>query len=264
MVMDNAPEEQVQDAPQEEGGSGITDLTPEVGLPQEESYGGGTDEPQQGQPVAPQDAPQAPAQQDQQPQQQQEPSQEAVRAEFMRRQAEIDELNRRRAEEDQRAWQQDVARRAHAYQQQLESKGYLPDHAREQAGMMVRQEQQAIQSQQQTHDAMGTLEGRQMATLHFMEQYGLADKNTIDTIKMLYQTQSPDQMEREAARLKADRAKDAELAQLRQGQVQPQTFDNSQGSAEASTSEDRLINAYLNGDRSEAAVKAARNLTFGG
>ena len=97
-----------------------------------------------------------------------------------------------------------------------------------------------------------------------MEQYGLADKNTIDTIKMLYQTQSPDQMEREAARLKADRAKDAELAQLRQGQVQPQTFDNSQGSAEASTSEDRLINAYLNGDRSEAAVKAARNLTFGG
>ena len=129
---------------------------------------------------------------------------------------------------------------------------------------MVRQEQQAIQSQQQTHDAMGTLEGRQMATLHFMEQYGLADKNTIDTIKMLYQTQRPDQMEREAARLKADRAKDAELAQLRQGQVQPQTFDNSQGSAEASTSEDRLINAYLNGDRSEAAVKAARNLTFGG
>ena len=264
MVMDNAPEEQVQDAPQEEGGSGITALTPEVGLPQEASYGGGTDEPQQGQPVAPQDAPQAPAQQDQQSQQQQEPSQEAVRAEFMRRQAEIDELNRRRAEEDQRAWQQDVARRAHAYQQQLEARGYLPDHAREQAGMMVRQEQQAIQSQQQTHDAMGTLEGRQMATLHFMEQYGLADKNTIDTIKMLYQTQSPDQMEREAARLKADRAKDAELAQLRQGQVQPQTFDNSQGSAEASTSEDRLINAYLNGDRSEAAVKAARNLTFGG
>lgn len=257
MVMDTAPEEQVQDAPQEEENIGITDMTPEFGLSEEDSFGG------QEQPVAPQDAPQAPAQQDQKPQQQPEPSEEAVRSEMMRRQAENDELNRRRSEEDQRTWQQDVTRRAQAYQQQLESKGYLSEHAREQAGMMVRQEQQSIQSHRQTQDAMGTLEGRQMATLHFMEQYGLADKNTLDTIKMLYQTQNPDQMEREAARLKADRAKDAELTQLRQGQVQPQSFDNSQGSAEASTSNDRLANAYRNGDRSPAAVEAARRMTFG-
>ena len=259
MVMDNAPEQQVQDAPQEEENTGITDLTPENQGPVEETYGGSdTDTP-----VA-QEAP--PVQQQPQPVEQEQPQMpsEADRLEVARRQAENDELNRRRYAEQEQAYRNDLGQRARAYQQQLESKGYLSEHAREQAAMMVRQEQNSTQSQQQAYEAMGTLEGRQMATLHFMEQYGLADKNTIDTIKMLYQTQSPDQMEREASRLKADRAKDAELAQLRQGQVQPQTFDNSQGSAEASTSEDRLINAYLNGDRSEAAVKAARNLTFGG
>ena len=71
-------------------------------------------------------------------------------------------------------------------------------------------------------------------------------------------------MEREAARMQKDRKTEAELTKLRQGQVQPQTFDSSQGSAEASTSNDRLLKAYENGDRSEAAVRAARNLTLGG
>ena len=113
-------------------------------------------------------------------------------------------------------------------------------------------------------DVIGDIQGKQEATLHFMQDNGLIDGNIVEIFRSLQGATTPDQMKREASRIKADRAKDAELTQLRQGQVQPQTFDNSQGAAEASTSSDRLISAYLNGDRSEAAVRAARNLTFGG
>jgi hypothetical protein len=45
--------------------------------------------------------------------------------------------------------------------------------------------------------------------------------------------------------------------------VPPQTFDNSQGAAEATSNQDRLLEAYNNGDRSEAAVRAARRLALG-
>ena len=70
-------------------------------------------------------------------------------------------------------------------------------------------------------------------------------------------------MEKEANRMKRERALLAENARLKQGRVAPQTFDNSQGSAEVTTNQDRLLEAYINGDRSEAAVKAARFLTLG-
>ena len=70
-------------------------------------------------------------------------------------------------------------------------------------------------------------------------------------------------MEKEAKRMKRERALIAENTRLKQGRVAPQTFDNSQGSAEVTTNQDRLLEAYINGDRSEAAVKAAKFLTLG-
>jgi hypothetical protein len=70
-------------------------------------------------------------------------------------------------------------------------------------------------------------------------------------------------MEHEARRIQQHRNQAAEIARLKQGRVAPQTFDNSQGSAEVTTNQDRLLEAYINGDRSEAAVKAAKFLTLG-
>ena len=260
MVMDNIAEEQPQEVVQEPENTGITDLTPEVGLPQEESYGGETDEPQQEQPVQQQEAPAQPP-----PAPEPMPvNEEAVRAQVARMQAENDELARHRAQEQDRLWREDVGRRARGYMQQLEQQGYMPEQARDQARRMIQQEQQTLQMQQQAYETIGIAEGKNIATLQYMREHGLIDNDTLEVFRVLQGTNNPTQMKREAERIKRDRERDAELAQLRQGQVQPQTFDNSQGSAEASTSEDRLINAYLNGDRSEAAVRAARNLTFGG
>ena len=63
--------------------------------------------------------------------------------------------------------------------------------------------------------------------------------------------------------MKRERELVAENAKLKQGRVAPQTFDNSQGSAEATSNQDRLLEAYISGDRSEAAIKAARRLALG-
>ena len=92
---------------------------------------------------------------------------------------------------------------------------------------------------------------------------GLIPKEVVNDINVLLRSQSPDAMKYEAQRMSELRGTKAELTRLKQGQVAPQTFDNSQGSAEATTNEGRLVDAYLAGDRSEAAVKAARKLTFG-
>jgi DNA-binding transcriptional MerR regulator len=105
------------------------------------------------------------------------------------------------------------------------------------------------------------MEGKR--TIHFLQKHGLASKQVIDDLAALQKASSPAEMEKEALRMKNDRAMRAEIAQLKQGRVPPQTFDNSQGSAEATTNQDRLYDAYLAGDRSEAAVRAVRKLTLG-
>ena len=85
----------------------------------------------------------------------------------------------------------------------------------------------------------------------------------MDDLATLQRLGSPEEMDREAKRMKEHRELRAENARLKQGQVTAQTFDNSQGAAEATSNADRLLEAYNNGDRSEQAVRAARRMAFG-
>ena len=249
--------EQIQDAPQEEGSIGITDMTQEVGSFEDTvNESGGFDETATEQ-QAPLPAPEPEPAQQPSPMPQMDEAQAAQQAQQQR------ELIARRAAEQEAMWREDVGRRARMYQQQLENSGYLPDHAREQAKNMIQTEYNNIQSQQRMQEVTGEMQGRHAALQHFMEKYGLADASVIEAMKLLQNARTPSEMEREAARMKKDREINAELTQLRQGQVRPQTFDTSQGSAEASTSDSRLAQAYRNGDRSPAAVEAARRMTFG-
>jgi len=85
----------------------------------------------------------------------------------------------------------------------------------------------------------------------------------MEDLAALRKTRTPQETEMEARRIAQFRSQKAEIAALKQGRVPSQTVDNSQGSAEVTTNQDRLLEAYINGDRSEAAVKAARFLTLG-
>jgi hypothetical protein len=175
----------------------------------------------------------------------------------------IQELQQRRATEYERTWRDQVGRQARSYEQQLQESGYMPEQARDQARRYVQQEQKFRQQENESANIVGYVQGRQSAAVHFMKKHGLANRQMLDDLMALQQTNNPAEMEKEAQRMKNDRALRAENARLKQGRVAPQTFDNSQGSAEATSNQDRLLDAYIAGDRSDAAVKAAQRLSMG-
>ncbi|MAH49305.1 hypothetical protein CMI37_25995 [Candidatus Pacearchaeota archaeon] len=178
-------------------------------------------------------------------------------------QAAIAELQQRRVAEQEQTWRQNVGRAALNYERQLQEAGYMPEQARDQAKRYVQQEQKFRKQDEEAANMVGYIQGRNMAAIHFLKKHGLANKQVLDDLAALQNTNSPAEMEKEAIRMKNDRAMRSEIAQLKQGRVPPQTFDNSQGAAEATTNQDRLLDAYLAGDRSEAAMRAARKLTLG-
>ena len=175
----------------------------------------------------------------------------------------IQELQQRRVAEQERTWREQVGKQARTYEQQLQESGYMPEQARDQARRYVQQEQKFRKQDEEASSMIGYIQGRQTAAVHFMKKHGLADKQMLDDLMALQQTNNPAEMEKEAQRIKNDRALRAENAQLKQGRVAPQAFDNSQGAAESSSSDNRLLDAYNAGDRSEAAVRAARRLALG-
>ena len=175
----------------------------------------------------------------------------------------IQELQERRMADQQRDWQEKVGRSARSYQQKLEEEGMMPDQARNQARRFIQEQQKTRKQEQDTAEMLGYVQGKQAAAIHYMKQHGLADKQMLDDFIALQTANSPEEMEREAKRMKETRALRAENARLKQGRVAPQTFDNSQGSAEVTTNQDRLLEAYIRGDRSDAAVKAAQRLATG-
>ena len=175
----------------------------------------------------------------------------------------LQELQQRRIAEQDQQWRAKVSKSARTYQQQLEEAGYMPEQARDQAKRYVQQEQKFRKQDEEAAGMIGHIQGRHMAAVHYMKKHGLANDQVLNDLIALQNSARPAEMDKAAQRIKEDRALRAENAQLKQGRVAPQTFDNSQGSAEATTNQDRLLTAYINGDRSEAATNAARRLALG-
>lgn len=178
------------------------------------------------------------------------------------RQAALAEIDTRNRADEQRNWEQQIVRKAKALEQQLASSGYLPEQAKAQARQFVQQEQRFRKQEKESSDMVGYVQGKQNAALYMMKEQGLATEQMLADFVALQQANSPADMQREAARMKRERALVEENAKLRQGRVAPQTFDNSQGSAEVTNNDDRLLAAYNNGDRSAAATAAAKRLLF--
>lgn len=207
--------------------------------------------------VVPEVAPQVPpeAQPDQTPEQ--------IREERQRL-ADLEELGRRRQEEEESKRKQTLLQRARNHERSLlDEYGLMPDQARKLTQQMIGYENKIHENERKSMELLQFAEGRNIAALQIGMKHGLIPKAVVEDINVLLRSQSPDSMDFEAARMAELRKTRAEIEQLKQGQVKPQAFDNSQGAAEAVSSEDRLIDAYLNGDRSEAAVQAAKRLTFG-
>ena len=259
MVMPTEPQE-AQEAVQQELQIDSPEIETIVSETEESTDGGQTEAPE-GSPSG--DAPVVTDVAPSEPQAVQQPAQQPVAQVDEQTMQAINELQQRKEADVKREWEQAVGKKARSYERQLNDAGYMPEQARDQARRYIQQEQKFRKQEKETTDMLGYVEGRQAAAVHYMKKHGLANQQMLDDLIALQRTNSPDAMEKEANRMKRERALLAENARLKQGRVSPQTFDNSQGSAEVTTNQDRLLERYINGDRSEAAVKAARFLTLG-
>ena len=173
-------------------------------------------------------------------------------------QAQIEELHRMKQVDAQKQWEQQVYRQAQAIERRAQQQGSDPQSAREIAKQHVTAQKQLRDQQDQSLNLVRNVEGRREAALHFLEKHKLADKRMLDDFRALSNFNTPQDMEREAMRIAQLRQQAAEIARLKQGQVPPQAFDNSQGAAEPTSNQNRLLQEYIAGERTEAHQAAAR------
>ena len=173
-------------------------------------------------------------------------------------QAQIEELHQMKQVNAQKEWEQQVYRQAQALERRAQQQGADPQSAREIAKQHVTAQKQLRDQQDQSLNLVRNVEGRREAALHFLEKHKLADKQMLEDFRALSNFNSPQDMEREAMRIAQLRQQAAEIARLKQGQVPPQAFDTSQGAAEPTSNQDRLLQEYIAGERSEAHQAAAR------
>ena len=173
-------------------------------------------------------------------------------------QAQIEELNQMKQVNAQKEWEQQVYRQAQALERRAQQQGSDPQSAREIAKQHVTAQKQLRDQQNESLNLVRNVEGRREAALHFLEKHKLANKQMLDDFRALSNFNSPQDMEHEAMRIAQLRQQAAEIARLKQGQVPPQAFDNSQGAAQPTSNNDRLLQEYIAGERSEAHQAAAR------
>jgi hypothetical protein len=154
--------------------------------------------------------------------------------------------------------QQAMQNQVQTYRQQLESQGYLPEHA-EQAANFHAQNQQRFQQEtqtilQQADQRDKHVRGKQVAAEQFAVKYSL----NIGDLATLRMYEDPQTMERAAQVMSENRKRDAELAALKQARVPAQALDNSQGSPEVAADEGGWLQRYNEGDRSPSAQAAAK------
>ena len=92
--------------------------------------------------------------------------------------------------------------------------------------------------------------------MHFAKQYNLG----IDSLGTLEKAQTPQEMESIAKNMSSMAKLERENAELKARLAPQQSFDTNTPTPAAATNDERLLDAYLGGDRSEAASKAAAKL----
>ena len=113
-----------------------------------------------------------------------------------------------------------------------------------------------ITQQKQYESRVQVEQGKRNASVHFAKQYNLG----IDSLGDLEKAQSPQQMESIAKNISNVAKLEKENAELKSRLAPQQSFDTNTPTPAAATNDDRLLDAYLAGDRSDAATKAAAKL----
>ena len=137
------------------------------------------------------------------------------------------------------------------YKQQLAQQGYNNEQIQHAADTYYQQRTQQVQTEQNYQKGIQFKEGQFKASLQFGKKYNVDPE-------VLLQYQSPQEMEQAAKHQSEVRALKEENARLKKGQVPSQSFDNNNAPANASSSEERLLDLYNSGVRNPETEGAAR------
>ena len=137
------------------------------------------------------------------------------------------------------------------YKQQLAQQGYSNEQIQYAADTYYQNRVQQAQVEQNYKKGLEFREGQFKASLQFGKKY-----NVDPEVLLKYQT--PQEMETAAKHMSEVRALKEENARLKQGKVPTQNFDNNTAPAEATTSEERLLDLYNSGVRNPDTEAAAR------
>ena len=176
---------------------------------------------------------------------------------------ELEELYRIRQVNAQKEWENGVIRQAQQVRKQAQDRGVDDRSAEQLARQFVGHRRDLRDQESKALDVIQHSMGRQMAMMEIGKEFKLLSEQNLEDMRALLLTRTVPEMKREAQRISQLRSQRDEITRLKQGRVAPQNFDNSQGASEATTNQDRLLTAYINGDRSEAATNAARRLALG-
>tara|TARA_R100000008_G_C3579877_1_gene167743 strand:+ start:1166 stop:1960 length:795 start_codon:yes stop_codon:yes gene_type:complete len=148
---------------------------------------------------------------------------------------------------------QAIETEARKYNQALIDQGMDELQAQQLTEQLKTSRQKEVQHSQNIQNLDAYYQGKMNAAMEIGEKHGVSPKQLMN-----YNT--PEEMEKHASSQSKVAKLEAEVARLKKEQVPPQQMDTSQAPAEASSSEDRLLDRYNAGDRSPEAINAAKRI----
>ena len=171
-----------------------------------------------------------------------------------RPQAEASEVQRLRMElETERSKQvvQEIDRRAEQVRQNLTSQGYTEEDAARAAEQQRQNDQSVYQTNHRAQEALQEQEAKYQSAIVFNQQFGVPIQDLL-----VYNT--PASMEAAARQFQMVQQTKQQLAVAQKASVTAQVMDNGVSTASPARSEDRLLDEYNNGARTEAHIKAVQ------
>ena len=169
-------------------------------------------------------------------------------------QAEAAEVQRLRMElETERSKQvvQEIDRRAEQVRRDLTSQGYTEEDAARAAEQQRQNDQTVYQTNYRAQEALQEQEAKYQAAILFNQQFGVPIQDML-----VYNT--PASMEAAARQFQMVQQTKQQLAAAQKASVTAQVMDNGVSTASPTRSEDRLLDEYNNGARTEAHIKAVQ------
>jgi len=175
----------------------------------------------------------------------------SVEADSSEVQKTLDQTQERLKQVEKQNLQNQLMYETESYKQQLMQQGYTPEQSQAASQQFYNNRMQQATVEQDYKQQIEFKDGQFKASLHYGKKFNIDPE-------VLLKYQTPQEMEVAAKHMSEVRSLKEENARLKQGKVPTQNFDSNNAPANASSSEERLLDLYNSGVRNPETEAAAR------